>query len=115
MTGSKLSFERLTDRSLRGWSIIVRRFAWLIVASGIVATGLALIYTVKEIRIDTSTSDLVAQDLPFLEQARAYKKAFKVCLPLIPSAAEILGFLTIFSQCEQSVRVRQTIAKSLGR
>ena len=38
-----------------------------------------------------------------------------LCLLLIPSAAEILGFPTNVSQCEQSVRVPQTLAKSLGR
>ncbi len=49
----------------------------------------------------------------------AMKKRFpdrlSLCLLLISSAAEILGFPTIFSQCEQSVRVRQTLAKFLGR
>jgi hypothetical protein len=36
-----------------------------------------------------------------------------MCLLLIPSAAEILGFQIDGSRCEQSVRVRQTLAKSL--
>ena len=84
MTWSGLSFERLTDRSLRAWSTVVRRFAWPIVAASIVAAALALVYTIKEIRIDTSTTDLVAQDLPFLEHARAYKKAFQGdALPIV--------------------------------
>ncbi len=39
----------------------------------------------------------------------------QLCLLLISSAAEILGFPTNVSQCEQSVRVRQALAKSLGR
>jgi len=51
-----------------------------------------------------SKSRLVAENL-----------CVRLCLLLIPSAAEILGFQTIFSQCEQSVRVLQNLAKFLGR
>ena len=39
----------------------------------------------------------------------------ELCLLLIPSAAEILGFSTNVSQCEQSARVRQTLARSPRR
>ena len=84
MTPSRLPFEQVADRSLRAWSFVVRRFAWPIVGFCVIAAGLALVYTVKEIRIDTSTTDLVAQDLPFLEHARAYKQAFQVdALPIV--------------------------------
>ncbi len=58
------------------WIGAMRRFAWLVLGVAAVATGGVLYYTVENITINTDTSALISNDLPFRRQYLDYKKAF---------------------------------------
>ncbi|MEL5850124.1 MAG: hypothetical protein U7M05_12315, partial [Candidatus Igneacidithiobacillus chanchocoensis] len=53
----------------------VRRAAWMLAAI-VLATLLALVYSVSHFSVDTDTSHALSRDLPFQQREVAYQKAF---------------------------------------
>ena len=63
-------------RALVRWVELVRRAALPVVVLAILATVAGAVYTAENIGINTDTSDMLAEDLPFRRHAIELKKAF---------------------------------------
>jgi hopanoid biosynthesis associated RND transporter like protein HpnN len=63
---------RLLDR----WTGLMRRFAWAVVASTLLALAAAGLYAVRSVAIDTNTVDMLSAELPFRKADRAMAAAF---------------------------------------
>jgi len=66
----------LVRRILVGWVDLVRRSALVVVLLSALASAAALAYAIAELGINTSTKDMLSQDLPFRQNDRAMDAAF---------------------------------------
>jgi len=62
--------------ALLGWVTIVTRWPARVLALALLLTALALIFTVRELGIDTSTTDMISAEVPFRQSDIAFKEAF---------------------------------------
>ncbi len=58
------------------WTEWVRRGAWLVIAASLALTVVSAFYFAGNVRISTSTTDMLSKDLPFRQKARAMSAAF---------------------------------------
>lgn len=58
------------------WFVLVQRYAVFVIAASVVAAALCLNYTVKNLRFNTDTEDLMSRDLPWNRAYLEYKRAF---------------------------------------
>ncbi len=63
---------RLLDR----WTGLMQRYAWVVVAAAVLATGGAGIYVARNLAINTNTVDMLSAELPFRKADRAMTAAF---------------------------------------
>ena len=63
-------------RALVRWTEGVHRLAWLVVIASVVASAAAIGYLAVNIRINTSTEDMLSPDLPFRRDSRELDAAF---------------------------------------
>lgn len=54
----------------------MHRFALLVVLASLALSAVSLIYISRELGINTSTTDMIASDVPFRQASRAYDRAF---------------------------------------
>lgn len=74
-----MTFERLSQAYRTGlacWVGAVARHARLVVALSVIMTAAAAVHFAEAIRINTSTSDMLARDVPFRQYAREIDAAF---------------------------------------
>ena len=69
-------FSRAVTQGLIAWVRFVRRHSIALVAISLVSAVLSGVYTAKNVRINTSTTDMLSEDLPFQRQFEALDKAF---------------------------------------
>jgi len=67
---------RAYRRFLARWTEGVRRLAWPVVALSMLASVAAVAYLALNVRISTSTDDMLSADLPFRKNAVALREAF---------------------------------------
>jgi hopanoid biosynthesis associated RND transporter like protein HpnN len=65
-------------RAIVGWVDLARRFAWLVTILCIAFSAVCAVYTVRDVGINTDTSDLLSKDLPYRKAYQSYKDAFPV-------------------------------------
>ena len=73
------TLRRLTelDRAfLESWSVAACRWPITTVVLNLLLAGLAGWYSVEELRINTSTTDMISPEAPFRRDAEAYRRAF---------------------------------------
>jgi len=58
------------------WTFWVQRGAWAVCAAAVLLSIFSAVYLVENIRINTSTSDMLSADLPFRQQSMAMDAAF---------------------------------------
>ncbi len=63
-------------RALVRWVDTVRRWAWLVFLAALVVTAGTAYFVVTHMKIDTDTSGMLAQDLPFMQRSNALSDAF---------------------------------------
>ncbi len=63
-------------RAISSWIDVLARLAWLVVAAAVGVTAIALNYTVAHLSINTDTTDMIASDVPFRRNHRAFVAAF---------------------------------------
>ncbi len=68
--------DRAGARLLIGWTGLARRFALAVVLLALVASAAGVRYSVSEIGINTSTDDMLSEDLPFRQNDQALDDAF---------------------------------------
>ena len=61
---------------LVSWVVLVRRYASLVLLLATLATGLALGFTLSHLRINTSTTDMLSEELPFRQNSKVLDQAF---------------------------------------
>ena len=81
-----LFFERI----LETWVDGVRRFAWGVIISVLVATYGLCSYTFENLSINTNTTDMLSEELPFRQRYIEYGDAFP----------QLRGLLTIVVEAE---------------
>ena len=64
------------NRILEAWIRAVCRFAWAVVLVVCAATYFVFGYTVENLTINTNTTDMLSEELPFRQNYIAYKSAF---------------------------------------
>ena len=64
------------NRILEAWIRAVCRFAWAVVLIVCAATYFVFGYTVEKLTINTNTTDMLSEELPFRQNYIAYKSAF---------------------------------------
>src|SRR5512147_2114659 len=69
-------FGRIARIAVVRWTRLVREHALLVLLLSIVSDVLAGGYAVTHARINTSTTDMLAQDLPFQQQFAAIDRLF---------------------------------------
>ena len=85
-----LFFERI----LETWVDGVRRFAWGVIISVLVATYGLGSYTFENLSINTNTTDMLSEELPFRQRYIEYGDAFP----------QLRGLLTIVVEAETADR-----------
>ena len=74
MVGARAAYRR----SVVAWVDMVSRFAWLVTLVCLALTAAFAVYTVREIGINTDTSDLLSKELPYRKAYQVYKDAFPI-------------------------------------
>ncbi|MEN8260023.1 MAG: MMPL family transporter [Pseudomonadota bacterium] len=65
-----------SNRFLNWWGRTVIRFPWLIILLSIVFSGISLQYTLDYLGVNTDTSQMLSQELPFQKNRLRLEKAF---------------------------------------
>jgi uncharacterized protein len=75
-------------RILEVWIGVVRRFAWGVIVGICALTYVLFTYTVDNLTINTNTTDMLSEELPFRQHYIAYKEAFPQDSDLITVVVE---------------------------
>jgi hypothetical protein len=67
--------QRLSE-AIAWWVDQVCRLPWVAVLGALFLSGASLVYTLTHFRINTSTEDMLAPELPFRQAYETYKRAF---------------------------------------
>ncbi|MDA0702923.1 MAG: MMPL family transporter [Proteobacteria bacterium] len=73
-----MSLGKAFGRAVVGWVDLARRFAWAVTILCIAITAACAVYTVREVGINTDTSDLLSKELPYRKAYQTFKDAFPV-------------------------------------
>jgi hopanoid biosynthesis associated RND transporter like protein HpnN len=65
-------------RAVVGWVDLARRSAWPVTILCFAITAACAVYTVREVGINTDTSDLLSKDLPYRKAYQTFKDAFPI-------------------------------------
>jgi hopanoid biosynthesis associated RND transporter like protein HpnN len=75
-------------RILEGWIDVVCRFAWGVIIAICALTYVLFTYTAHNLTINTDTTDMLSEELPFRQHYIAYKEAFPQDSDLITVVVE---------------------------
>lgn len=97
----------LMDKFFYWWSTRVLRFAWLLVIFFVFFCAASLYYTINNLGVNTDTSTLLSQDLPFQKNRIRWEKAF-------PQDAATIIFVVEAPTAEQTSIAANTLAKRIA-
>ncbi len=97
----------LMDKFFFWWSTRVLRFAWLLIVLFIFSCAASLYYTVNNLGVNTDTSTLLSQDLPFQKNRIRWEKAF-------PQDAATIIFVVEAPTAEQTGIAANILAKRIA-
>ena len=103
---SALSF--IPSRFIQALSKLPIRFPWLILLLFIAISGVSLNYTIHHLGMNTNTSDLLSQDLPFIKMRSKLEKAF-------PKDASAIIVVVESPTPEQTAMAAETVQKRLQK
>ncbi len=66
----------LMEKFLSWWSSLILRFSWLVILLFIITCTASLDYTIHNLGVNTDTSKLLSQDLPFQKNRMRWEQAF---------------------------------------
>lgn len=104
MTRSSVS---LLDKFLDCWSNWVLRFSWLVILLFIITCAVSLDYTINNLGVNTDTSKLLSQDLPFQQNRKRWEQAF-------PQDAATIQLVVESPTAEQTSIAANLLAQRLG-
>ena len=93
------------ERFLETWVDGVRRFAWGVIVCVLVTTYGLFTYTFENLSINTSTTDMLSEELPFRQRYIEYGDAFP----------QLRGLLTIVVEAETADRADFAALKLVDR
>ncbi len=97
----------LMDKFFYWWSSRVLRYAWLLILFFVVLCGASLYYTINYLGVNTDTSTLLSQDLPFQKNRIRWENAF-------PQDAATIIFVVEAPTAEQTSIAANTLAEKIG-
>jgi hopanoid biosynthesis associated RND transporter like protein HpnN len=96
----------LLEKALNWWSQKILRFSWLVILLFIAISAASVYYTINNLGINTDTSTLLSQDLPFQKNRIRWEKAF-------PQDADNILLVVDSPTAEQTSIAANTLATSL--
>ena len=97
----------LLDKFLCLWSTQVLRFSWLVILLFIIICAASLDFTIKNLGVNTDTSKLLSQDLPFQKNRSRWEQAF-------PQDAATIQLVVESPTAEQTAIAANLLAERLG-
>ncbi|NOQ13913.1 MAG: MMPL family transporter, partial [Methyloprofundus sp.] len=97
----------LLDRFLCWWSIRILRFSWLVILLFIITCAASLHYTINNLGVNTDTSKLLSQDLPFQKNRSRWEQAF-------PQDAATIQLVVESPSAEQTTMAAELLAQRLS-
>ena len=97
----------LLEKFLDWWSAKVLRFAWLVIILFIMICAASLHFTIHHLGVNTDTSTLLSQDLPFQKNRARWEEAF-------PQDAANILLVVESPTAEQTTRAARALAKRLA-
>ncbi|RLA21211.1 MAG: hopanoid biosynthesis-associated RND transporter HpnN, partial [Gammaproteobacteria bacterium] len=97
----------LLDKFLCLWSAQVLRFSWLVILLFIITCAASLQYTIQNLGVNTDTSTLLSQDLPFQKNRSRWEHAF-------PQDAATIQLVVESPSAEQTAIAANLLAKRLA-
>lgn len=79
ITGLVIVFDsaaKAYQEFLIGWVARAHRLAWLVIIAALALSVASIAYLSENIRINTATTDMLSEELPFRQHARALSQAF---------------------------------------
>ncbi|NOQ64708.1 MAG: MMPL family transporter [Methyloprofundus sp.] len=96
----------LLEKLLGHWSNLVLRFPWLVILLFILICAASADYTIHNLGVNTDTSKLLSQDLPFQKNRARWEKAF-------PQDASTIQLVVESPTAEQTTRAARLLAQRL--
>ncbi|GFO73905.1 uncharacterized protein BPLS_P0245 [Bathymodiolus platifrons methanotrophic gill symbiont] len=97
----------LLDKFLCWWSAQVLRFSWLVILLFIITCAASIDYTINNLGVNTDTSKLLSQDLPFQKNRSRWEQAF-------PQDAATIQLVVESPTAEQTAIAAKLLAKRLS-
>lgn len=97
----------LMDKFFYWWSTRVLRFAWLLIVFFVPLCAASLHYTINNLGVNTDTSTLLSQDLPFQKNRIRWENAF-------PQDAATILFVVEAPTAEQTSMAANTLATRIA-
>ena len=97
----------LLDRFLCWWSTQILRFPWLVILLFIITCSASLHYTINNLGVNTDTSKLLSQDLPFQKNRTRWEQAF-------PQDAATIQLVVESPSAEQTTLAAELLAQRLS-
>ena len=97
----------LLDKCLCWWSTWVLRFSWWVILLFIIICAVSLDYTIKNLGVNTDTSKLLSQDLPFQKNRSRWEQAF-------PQDAASIQLVVESPTAEQTSKAAKLLAARLA-
>ncbi len=66
----------LLEKFICWWSARILRFSWLVICLFVITCAASLYYTINNLGVNTDTSKLLSQDLPFQQNRSRWEQAF---------------------------------------
>ncbi|MCK5355756.1 MAG: MMPL family transporter, partial [Methyloprofundus sp.] len=97
----------LLDKCLCWWSTWVLRFSWWVILLFIIICAVSLDYTINNLGVNTDTSKLLSQDLPFQKNRSRWEQAF-------PQDAASIQLVVESPTAEQTSKAAKLLAARLA-
>ncbi|MDC9729381.1 MAG: MMPL family transporter [Methyloprofundus sp.] len=97
----------LLEKALSWWSKKILRFSWLVITLFIAVSAASVHYTINNLGINTDTSTLLSQDLPFQKNRIRWEKEF-------PQDADTILFVVESPTAEQTSIAANSLQNSLN-
>ncbi len=97
----------LLDKFLCWWSSQILRFSWLVILLFIITCTASLDYTIHNLGVNTDTSTLLSQDLPFQKNRLRWEQAF-------PQDAATIQLVVESPTAEQTAIAANLLAQALN-